>query len=188
MTRPRSLGVWSCLLLAAGMTADAQFQVVGPAPISANAARQQIRSLLEKVDADNGQRTIKTLSGLTPWYRDILDDELIAAWRKDDRTNLAQVIEPLADPQVAAGVIEFSWRQQREATFIPAYAPMLGRLMERYPDSAKPFLDDLLASTAAGQHPLDLAQPQVEAVCRILIDMPDLRTWKKSALQILLHY
>jgi TonB family protein len=170
------------------MTADAQFQVVGPAPISANAARQQIRSLLEKVDADNGQRTIKTLSGLTPWYRDILDDELIAAWRRDDRTNLAQVIEPLADPRVAAGIIEFSWRQQREAAFIPAYAPMLGHLMERYPDSAKPFLEDLLGFTSTGQPALNLPQPVVEAVCRILVDMPDLRTWKRNALQILFHY
>src|ERR1700678_4520410 len=108
MTRA-ALGFLFCLPFAA-----AQFQIIWPAPMPASAARQQIRTLLEKIDPDNGQRTIKTLSGLTPWYRDILDSELIAAWRKDDRTNLAQVIEPLADPRVAAGIIEFSWRQQRE--------------------------------------------------------------------------
>lgn len=183
-----TLGHFCCLLFAAAGTADAQFQIIGPAPIPPAVARQQIRTLLEKAAPDNRQQTIKTLSALTPWYRDILDEELIAAWRKDDRTNLALVIEPLADPRVAAGIIEFSWRQQRQAAFTPAYAPMLGRLMERYPDSAKPFLDDLLASTAPGQHALDLSPPEVEAVCRILLDMPDLRTWKRSALQILHHY
>jgi TonB family protein len=185
---PATLGHFCCLLFAAAPTANAQFQVIGPAPIPPTVARQQIRTLLEKVAPDNRQQTIKTLSDLTPWYRDILDEELIAAWRKDDRTNLALVIEPLADPRVAAGIIEFSWRQQRQAAFTPASAPMLGRLMERYPDSAKPFLDDLLASTAPGRPALDLSPPEVEAVCRILLDMPDLRTWKRIALQILHHY
>jgi TonB family protein len=181
-------GLLSCVFLAAAITADAQFQIVGPAPASPAVARQQIRTLLERVDPDNSPRTIKTLSGLTPWFRDILDEELIAAWRKDGRANLAPVIEPLADPRVAAGIVEFSWRQQRQATFTPAYAPMLGHLMARYPDSAQPFLDDLLGSTATGQHALDLSQPEVQAVCRILIDMADVRRWKKNALQILLHY
>lgn len=181
-------GLLSCVFFAAAITADAQFQVVGPAPVSQAVARQQIRTLLENVNPDNSQRTIKTLSGLTPWFRDILDEELIAAWRKDDRANLEPVIEPLADPRVAAGIVEFSWRQQRVATFIPAYAPMLADLMGRYPDSAQPFLDDLLASTAPGQHALDLSPPEVQAVCRILIDMPDIRRWKKNTLQILLHY
>jgi hypothetical protein len=89
---------------------------------------------------------------------------------------------------VAAGVIEFSWRQQRQATFTPAYAPMLGLLMARYADSAKPFLDDLLGSTATGRHALDLSQPEAKAVCRILLDMPDIGTWRQSGLQILPHY
>jgi len=176
------------LLCVAGSTASAQFQVVGPAPVSATAARREIRTLLEKADPDNVQQTVKKLSGLTPWYRDMLDEELIAAWRRDERANLAPVIEPLADPRVAAGIVEFSWREQRQTAFTPEYAPMLGRLMERYPDSAKPFLDDLLGSIAPGQHALDLSPPQVEAVCRILLDMPDVRTWKRNALQILVHY
>jgi TonB family protein len=178
----------SCAFFAAGMTASAQFQIVGPAPISATVARQRIRTLLEKVDPDNRQQTIKDIFGLVNWYRDLLDEELIAAWQKDGRANLTEVMEPLADARVAAGVIEFSWRQQPQATFIPAYAPMLGRLMARYPDSAKPFFDDLLGSTATGGKALVLPQPEVEAVCRILLDMPDIRDFKKSALQILPHY
>ena len=130
---------------------------------------------------------MKTLAGLAVWYRDLLDEELIAAWRRDNRTNLTEVIEPLADPRVAAGIVEFSWRQQRKATFTPAYAPLLGHLMVRYPDSATLFLDDLLGAAAMGQAP-DLSPPETEAVCRILLDMPDIRTFKQSALRILPHY
>ncbi len=180
-------GLSSCLFLAGSMMAAPQFKEIGPAPISATVARQQMRTLLEKVDAGNRQQTIQTLSGLTPWYRDLLDEELIAAWRSDDRAKLTQVIGPLADPRVAAEIVEFSWRQQRQATFTPEYAPMLGDLMARYPDSATMFLDDLFRSTAMGQTP-ELSPPEAEAVCRILLDMPDIRTWKKSALQILPHY
>jgi len=117
-----------------------------------------------------------------------LDEELIAAWQKEGRANLTEVLEPLADSRVAAGVIEFSWRRQRQAAFTPAFAPMLGRLMARYPDSAKPFFDDLLGSTMPGRPALDLSQPEAEAVCRILLDMPDIRAFKKSALQILPRY
>ncbi|HXB72407.1 MAG TPA: TonB family protein [Candidatus Acidoferrales bacterium] len=61
--------------------------------------------------------------------------------------------------------------------------------MVRYADSAKPFLDDLLGATATGRRALDLSQPEIEAVCRILLDMPDdVGTWRQSALQILPHF
>jgi hypothetical protein len=183
-----TFGLWSSVFLAASMAVHAQFKQIGPAPISPAVARQQIRTLLEKVDPGNSQQTLKTLSDLTPWYRDLLDEELIAAWRKDTRANLTEVMEPLADPRVAAEVVEFSWRQQRQATFTPAYAPMLGRLMARYGDSAKPFLDDLLVSIATAPQALELSKPEAEAVCRILLDMPDIRTWRQSALRILPHY
>ena len=177
----------ACIFLAAGV-ARAQFQIVGPAPVSPTVARQRISTLLTNVDPANRQQTIKDIFGLVNWYRDLLDEELIAAWQKDTRANLTEVIEPLADSRVAAGIVEFSWRQQRQATFTPAFAPMLGRLMARYPDSAKPFFDDLLASTAAGQQALDLSQPEAEAVCRILLDLPDIRAFKRNALQILPRY
>jgi hypothetical protein len=184
------------LLLAVGMPADAQFKVVGPAPYSATVARQKIRTLLGKIDASNRKETIATISGLLSWFRDVADDELIAAWKKDGgRENLPDVIEALADTRVASAVVEFSWRQQRQATFQLANAPMFGNLMLRFPESAKPFLDDLLGPTdtatgdaAAGQPALDLSQPEAYAVCRILLDMPDIRSWKKNALQILPHY
>ncbi len=178
------------LFLAASMPADAQFKAVGPPPYSATVARQKIRTLLGKIDPSNRQQTIATISSLLSWFRDIADEELIAVWKKDDgRENLPEVIKALADARVASAVVEFSWRQQRQATFQLAYAPMFGNLMLRFPDSAKPFLDDLLGSgdTAAGQ-PLGLAEPEAYAVCRILLDMPDIRTWRMSALQILPHY
>ena len=86
------------------------------------------------------------------------------------------MIKPLADLRLASSVVEFSWRRQRQATFNLTYAPMFGDLMARYPDSARPFLNDLLGTPAP-----DLSQPEAEAVCRILIDMPDTETWKNSA-------
>jgi hypothetical protein len=178
-----TLGLSSCLFFAGSIAADAQFKEVGPPPVPATIAREQIRTLLEKVDPGNRQQTVGTISGLLVWYRDLIDEELVAAWQKDERSNLPEVIESLADAPLASAIVEFSWRQQRQAAFIPAYAPMLGHLMARYPESAKPFLDDLL-----GPQTPDLPQPEAEAVCRILLDMPDLGTWKKSALQILPHY
>jgi hypothetical protein len=186
----RSCIAASLLFLAASIPADAQFKAVGPPPYSATVARQKIKTLLGKIDPGNRQQTVDTIAGLLAWYRDIADDELIAAWKKDDgRANLPEVIKALADARVASAVVEFSWRQQRQATFNLAYAPMLGNLMIRFPDSSKPFLDDLLAfvDPATGQ-PLELSEPEEYAVCRILLDMPDIRTWRKSALQILPHY
>ena len=178
------------LILSASMTADAQFKVLGPAPYSATVARQKIRTLLGKIDPSNRQQTIATLAGLLSWYREIADEEIIAAWKKSDgRENLPEVISALADAPVASAVVEFSWRQQREATFNLDYAPMLGNLMLRFPDSAKPFLDDLLGSgDPPASRPPDLSEPVAYAVCRILLDMPDIRGWRKNALQILPHY
>lgn len=164
------------------VAAEAQFKVVGPPPYSPTVARQKIRTLLEAVDPANRQQTIATLNGLLSWYRDIIDEELIAGWQKDGRANLTEVMEPLADSRVASAVVEFSWRQGRPAAFTLAYAPMFVNLMMRFPESAKPFLDDLL------QHAPQLSQPEAATVCRILLDMPDLGTWKKSALEILPHY
>jgi len=168
------------------MPANAQFKVVGPPPYSPAVAHQKIRTLLEGVDPANRQQTVETISGLLSWYRDILDDELIAAWQKDSRANLTEVIESLAGPRVALAIVEFSWRERRQGALNPNYAPMFVNLMTRFPESAKPFLDGLLGTTS--QPAPDLSQPEAEAVCRILLDMPDIGTWRKSALQILPHY
>jgi hypothetical protein len=190
-TRVTKFSLWSFAFLAAAATVNAQFKVIGPAPYSDALAHEKIRALLGKIDAAERPQTLDTIFGLLTWYRDILDDELIGAWQKgDDRTDLAAVMKPLADARVAAAVVEFSWRQQRQATFNLTYAPMFVDLMTRSPDSAKLFLDDLLASidAAAGQQTIALASPEAEAVCRILLDLPDVRTWRKSALRILPHY
>jgi hypothetical protein len=170
------------------MTANAQFKVVGPPPYPPTVARQKIKTLLEGADAANRAQTAATLSGLLSWYRDLIDEELIAAWQKDSRANLTELMEPLSDSRVASAVVEFSWRQRRQAAFSVTYAPMFVNLMTRFPESAQPFLNDLLGNTTASQHTPDLSQPEAETVCRILLDMPDVGTWKKSALEILPHY
>ena len=176
-----ALGLWSIALFAASPAADAQFKELGPAPIKPAAAHEKFKTLLESVNAGNRQQTIATISALLPWYRDIFDEELIAAWQKDGRANLPELIKPLASARAAAGIIEFSWRQQREAIFLPVYAPMFGDLMARYAESAKPFLEDLRGN------PPDISPEVAAAVCRILLDMPDLGTWKNDALRILPH-
>jgi len=132
---------------------------------------------------------MRTISGLLPWYRDLADEEIVATWQRDGRANLPEVIESLADSHLATAIVEGSWRRQRQATFNPAYAPLLGHLMLRYPESAKPFLDDLLGPAASGQPMPDLSPAEAEAVCEILVDMPtDIGTWKRSAMQILPLY
>jgi hypothetical protein len=184
----RHLHVWSFAFIATIMTANAQFKVVGPPPYPPTVARQKIKTLLEGADAANRAQTAATLSGLLSWYRDLIDEELIAAWQKDSRANLTELMEPLSDSRVASAVVEFSWRQRRQAVFSVTYAPMFVNLMTRFPESAQPFLNDLLGNTTASQHTPDLSQPEAETVCRILLDMPDVGTWKKSALDILPHY
>jgi hypothetical protein len=176
------------VILAVCMTANAQFKVVGPAPYPPAVAHQKIKALLEEVDPANRKQTIETLSGLLSWYRDAIDEELIAAWQKNTRANLPEVVEALADSRVASAIIQFSWREQREAAFRPGYAPMFGNLMTRFPESDQPFLDDLLGPIKTGQPTPDLSQPEAETVCRILLNMPDIGTWRNAALQILPHY
>ena len=192
LTPRSSVAGWLALLmLSAATTANAQFKIVGPAPYTATVARQKIKALLGKLDPANRQQSISTLSGLLSWYRDIADEELIATWKQGDgRQNLPDAIKALADARVALAVVEFSWRQQRQATFQPANAPMFEDLMLRFPDSAQPFLDDLLGSKdpVTGEPGLDLPEPVAYTVCRILLDMPDIRTWKASALKILPRY
>jgi TonB family protein len=177
-----------CLLLSASLMARAQFKEIGPPPLSREVARKQIRSMLQQVDASNEKQTVKALADLAVWYRDLLDEELIGAWRGDGRVNLPEVIENLADAPVAAGVVELSWREKRQTAFTPAYAPMLGHLMARYSESAKPFLDDLLLPASTGGRMPELSHGEAEAVCRILLDMPDVGNWRKDALTILPHY
>jgi hypothetical protein len=183
-----SATLWIITFFSASLAANAQFKVVGPAPYPPTVARQKIKTLLEGIDPANPKQTVDTLSGLLSWYRDIVDDELIAAWRKDARANLTEVMGPLADSRVASAVVEFSWRERREAAFNPTFAPMFENLMTRFPESAQPFLDDLLGPIASGQPTPNLSQPEAETVCRILIDMPDIGTWRKSTQQILPHY
>ena len=55
--------------------------------------------------------------------------------------------------------------------------------MARYPESGTAFLSDLLAPM-----PPELSPPQIETVCRILLDMPDIGAWNESALKILPRY
>ena len=185
MSRSRTrvtVAIWSVALFAASPPAGAQFKELGPPPITSAAARQKFKTLLATVDAGNRQPTVATISALLPWYRDVFDEELIAAWQKDGRANLPALIKPLASSRAASGIIEFSWRQQREATFLPVYAPMFGDLMARYPESAKPFLEDLRG------HAPDLSPEVASTVCRILLDMPDLGTSRNDALHILPNY
>jgi hypothetical protein len=176
--------VRSVVFCAAMVPAYAQFKEIKEAPFPPAVARKKIVTLLENADAGNRDRTVEQLSGLLDWYRDILDEELIARWKSENRANLVLLVAPLADARVASQVVDFSWREQRQATFNLTYAPLLGDLMARYPESARLFLNDLLN---------DLQQPglsltEAQAVCRILLDMPDVGTWRKTALQILPHY
>jgi hypothetical protein len=172
------------VLLTAGIAANAQFKEIKEAPFPPAEAPRKIATLLEKTDPDNRNQTVSTLLGWSDWYRDILDRELIARWQGDNRANLTLVMRDLANSYVASQVVEYSWRRHRTATFTLAYAPTLGDLMARYPESARPFLDDLLS----GQPGPALSPSEAEAVCRILLDMPDTGTWRADALRILPRY
>jgi hypothetical protein len=185
VTRFRSLAMAYSL---ACVTAGAQFKEIAAAPFAPAVARQKIRTLIGNTDAGNRDRTIATISGWLTSYRDILDAELIARWKSEDRANVPLLMGPLADSRLAQEVVAFAWREDRSAAFAPAYAPMLGDLMARYPESAKVFLDDLRLTAASGQPALSLTEPETETACRILLDMPDIGTWRTSALQILPRY
>ena len=173
---------WFLVLLSFVVPAQSQFKVLGPPPFSPAVAHQKMQQLLASVTSDNRKQTVQTLGGWVAWYRDILDEELIAAWRRDSRANLPDVVIAFSDDRIASDLVKFSWRESRQTTFNLAYAPMLTSLMSRYPKSAELFLQDLL-----GQAPT-LSPGETEGVCRILLDMPDLGTWKESALQILPRY
>ena len=89
--RAMTYNILLCVFFAASMVAHAQsLPPIGPPPVSQTVARQQFRTLLERVDPGNRQQTVETLSHLAIWYRDPLDEELISAWRRDDRTNLTE--------------------------------------------------------------------------------------------------
>ena len=173
-----------CVALCPAMIppANAQFKVVGPAPYTNPVARQKVAALLQDVNAGNRRETTNTLTGLLSWYRDIIDEELIAAWQKGGSADLAEVTKSLADSRVASSVVEVSWRQQREAAFQLANAPMFTDLMTRFPESGRFFLSDLLTNAP------DLSKSEAEAVCRIILDLPDIRISRKDALKILPHY
>jgi hypothetical protein len=176
------------LFIVLSIAARAQFRETAPAPYTPAVARVKIRGLLENATADNRRQTADTLSGLLVWYRDIADEELIAAWKGDARRNVAGLIAPLADARVASAIIEFSWVERRPATFTLTYAPVLGDLLARYQASAGPFLQDLQAPAVAGGPMSQLTQPEADAVCRVLLDMPDTGNWRKIALQTFPHF
>lgn len=179
------LGLVCCFLFAAGEVARAQFRIIGPAPVSPAVARQRIRALLEKVNAANLQETNKALNGLINWYRDLLDEEIVAAWQREGRSNLAPIVEAWIDARVAAGIVDYSWRE-RQVIFVPANEPVLELMMTRYPDTAKNFFEDLLGP--GGRPPVALSQAGAETVCRILLDLPDIRNFRSNALSILPRY
>ena len=85
--------------------AVAQFTVVGPPPYSNAEAQKKIRALLASVHLENRKQTVAELTRLLSWYRDLIDDELITAWRQqaDRRLEIAEVIKPPATPRVASG-------------------------------------------------------------------------------------
>jgi len=176
-------GGMAVVLSVACLGLNAQFKEIKAAPFSAFTARQKIRALLQNVNPENRDQTVATISDWLKWYRDVLDGELIERWKSEDRANLPLVMAPLADAKVAREVMEFSWSVDRPAAFTLAYAPMLGDLMARYAESAKPFLDGLFVAP-----PPQLSPSEAEAVCRVLLDMPDIGAWRKNALQILPRY
>jgi hypothetical protein len=174
--------VFVCIAFLAASTATAQFKVVGPPPYTEPVARQKIHAILETVDPSNRQAAIDSLTNLLNWYRDLIDEELIAAWQThpDKRSDLAPVIDTLATPRVASAIIDFSWRE-RDSAFRLDYAPLYEHLMTRYADSARPMLDGLRSAP-------ELSAPAAETVCRILIDMPEIGPWRQTALQVLPRY
>jgi hypothetical protein len=165
----------SAAILSISLMAHAQFKEIGPAPFQPAEAHLKIRALLDQVNEANRRETVKTMIGWLDWYRDIADEELIAAWKGDKRANLSLVMDELGDSRVASEIAK-SWRQPGLNV---ADAPVLSKLMARYADSANPFLRDLLQTP-------NLSRPEADAVCRVLLDLPD--RFRGNALQILPHY
>jgi hypothetical protein len=80
------------LPLCFGPAANAQFKEIGPPPFSTIVAHQRIATLLDQVDSANRQQTIDKLNSWVPWFRTVLDEELIEGWRRDSRDRLTLVI------------------------------------------------------------------------------------------------
>jgi TonB family protein len=158
-----------------------QFKETPPPPYSDDVARKNISALIAELNAGNQQQTLTELNRLLTWFRDITDEQLIAGWKGEGRSRLPALILALADPRVADGVLDFSWRQRRDVAFRPEYAPMLGALMARYAGSGENFRQDLLSPAMQPA----LNPSQIETVCRILLYMPDVGNWHKDALKIL---
>src|SRR5579863_1405717 len=93
----RRVTLAAIVFLSSSLAVRAQFKEIPPPPYTPAVARQKIRSLLQNDDPGNRQQTAATLSGLLVWYRDIFDDELIAAWKEDGRTNLPALMPLFAD-------------------------------------------------------------------------------------------
>ena len=183
-----SLILWSsCWLFTCNYLVDAQFKETGPPPYPPAVARKKIKDLLEAPDRRGPKEIIAGLIQLVTWYRDVLDEELVSAWKGNRTTSLPEIVKALSDKRVAAEIVDYSWRQRSESTFNVAYAPILVDLMTRYPESATPFLGDLLASPAEVQA-LTLTQSQVVVICTILLDLPDLGRFRESSLRILPRY
>ena len=169
--RPRTFaGVF-----ALSLSALAQFREIGPPPFPPAQAHEKVRLLLEQVDPVNRRQTAKTIVGWLDWYRDVVDDEMIAAWKGENRVTLNLVVDELGDARVAAEIAR-SWRQPG---LNPAAAPILTKLITRYSESGAPFVHDLLRTP-------ELSGPEAETVCRVLLDLPD--RWRDNALQVLPHY
>ena len=81
----------------------------------------------------------------------------------------------LGDSRVASEVLR-SWRHPGLNL---ADAAVLSGLMARYSDSAEPFFRDVLQAP-------NLSPPETEAVCRILLDLPE--RWRGNGLRILPRY
>jgi hypothetical protein len=186
---PKMAGLALCIAFFATLPgAIAQFTVVGPPPYSNVEAQKKIRAYLASVQVENRKQTVAELTRLLPWYRDLIDDELIAAWHQqpDHRLELAEVIRPLATPRVASEIIDFAWKN-RAAAMRVAYAPLFVHLMTPFPESARPMMDDLLRG-ARSRQPVDLNDAAAETLCRILLDMPDIGAWRNDAVEILPLY
>ena len=105
-------------MIVVSMTVCAQFKETPPAPYSPAVAHQKIQMLLESDDPDNPQQTAEKLSGLLVWYRDIVDEELIAAWTGDHRAKLPVLMPLLADSRVASAIVEFSWHVSSLSVYV----------------------------------------------------------------------
>ena len=188
---PRSLAYACAFLAARPALAYAQFKVTGPAPYTAVVARQNIKALLDNVDSSHRKQTVATLTGWLPCGTGPSSTmKLIAAYgEKPGRASLPDVVRPLVDARVATAVIDFSWREQRDAAFLPDYAPMFEDMLIRVPDSAKPMQDDLVrAPPPTGQLRWSFQTKEQRHFAAFFLDMRSIGMWRKTAMQVLPFY